>query len=340
MTGWLGRASEHERVEALLSAYLDGRTTQAERAFIEQHVQSCESCTRSLTTLRATVAAVRDMPHVRAPRSFALPRSMARQPRPIPWTYPLLRTATVIAILVFVITVGADLLTRSPALPAAVPQIAAPAALPPTSIAMESARALEPTSAPQRAALATPLPTFLASQADSSAATASAAIPSTVTAQQPVAPPAPAPQTQTLGLPAAPSLSTPLAASKAAPPAANTEITPPIEEPLTDAGLGGGGQAPGARGQPPAFQPGEAATLEGPTPTAPVSAPAAPAPTQIARNVAPLAPAPQPPTAGAREYTYSIQRPTTIRFRVAEGALAVLVITLGAAAWVARRRNR
>jgi Putative zinc-finger len=339
MGGLWGRASEHERVEALLSTYLDGRTSQAERAFIEQHVKSCESCTRSLATLRATVAAVREMPRIRAPRSFALPRSMARQPRTVPWAYPLLRTATAIATFLFVVTVGADLFTRGMALPAAAPQMAAPAALPPTSIAMGRAGAPEPTSTPQRAALVTPLPTSVAKQADSFAATAeprtaaSAALAPTVAAKQP---PAPASETQTFGLAAAPDTSTPSAAIKAAPPAVTTEVIPPVEKPLQDAGMGGGGQTPGippaAGAQPPAFQSGEAATLVGPTPTPPTLAPA---PTQIAR-----APEPQPPVAGAREFASSIQRPAINLFRIAEGTLAVLAITLGVMAWATRRRSR
>ena len=93
----LGRASEHERVEALLSTYLDGRTSKAERALVERHLKSCADCARNLATLSATVVAVEMMPHVRAPRSFALPRSMAKQPRSAPWLYPLLRTATAFA---------------------------------------------------------------------------------------------------------------------------------------------------------------------------------------------------------------------------------------------------
>src|SRR5512136_2817229 len=112
MSRWWGLANEHERVEALLSTYLDGRTSKAEQALVERHLKSCADCTRNLATLSATVTAVRQLPNVRAPRSFALSRSMAKQPRSTPWLYPLLRSATAVATLLFVIAVAGDAYTR------------------------------------------------------------------------------------------------------------------------------------------------------------------------------------------------------------------------------------
>ncbi len=318
MAGLLGRLTEHERVEALLSSYLDGRTSEAERALVEQHLKSCADCGRDLATLRTTVAAVREMPHIPAPRSFALPRSMAQQPRAVPRTYPLLRGATAIATLLFAVVLGVDLIAHGGRLPAAAPQMAAPAALPSTSIAMEGAATPAPASTPPRAAFVAPAPTGAAKQAA----------------------PTPAPPSAPQALSAAPALlTTPADAARAAQTTAPVE--PPVEQPLPGVGLGGGGgvggmgggaQAPGGTVIPPAPAPataaGEAATVH-PTLTP------APAPTQIARALEP-----QPPSAPPRGAAYQVERPGITPLRVVEVAFAALAVVLGVAAWAARRRSR
>jgi anti-sigma factor RsiW len=144
MGGMLRRASEHERVEAMFSAYLDGRVTDSERAFVERHLEVCVDCARHLTTLRATVAAVREMPKVHAPRSFALPRSMAKQSQIAPWLYPFLRAATAVAAFLFALTVAGDLFLRSSL------TASTPVALAPTSVVMQSEalRSAQPATAP------------------------------------------------------------------------------------------------------------------------------------------------------------------------------------------------
>ena len=316
MAGLWGQMSEHERVKGLLSPYLDRRVSKAERALVERHLTSCADCARDWVTLRVTVAAVRELPRVRAPRSFALPRSMARQPRATPWAYPLLRGATALATFLFAVVLGMDLFARNTMLPTAAPQMAAPAALPPTLVAMQPAATIAPTSAP-------PVPT---QQAETFAATT-------------------APQ----ALSAAPALATatPPAAAKAAPPAVVTApaaagaallptvVEPPTQQALQDAGLGGGGAPPPAA-SPPAPMRGATLTLT-PTvqPTSAPTLPAAPEPTQIAR-----APEPQPPAAPLREGAYQAQPPAVNPLRIAEGVLAVLALALGVAAWITRRRSR
>ena len=320
---------EHEQVEALLSPYLDGRTSTAERALVERHIESCSDCARNLATLSATVMAVREMPRVRAPRSFALPHSMARPSRAVSWTYPLLRVATGVAAFLFVLVLGMDLFTQRMLVPAA-----APAALAPTAVAMEPASqatapaatghietlAATPAPAvPQFAAPVTPTPSTLASQDKSTQAPTSAP--------------------SAFGAAPAPAAATPAAAAKAAELA--TPAEPPVEQPLTDSGtggggadngLGGGGQAPGplpAAPLPPA-QPGGQVAGVLPTPTLPV-----PAPTEVAR-----AAVPQPPSAEPRGGAFQLQRPALDPVRIAEGALAALAVALGVAAWIARRRSR
>jgi Putative zinc-finger len=334
MAGILRRTDEHEQVEALLSPYLDGRTSGAERALVERHIESCGDCARSLGMLRATVVAVREMPRVRAPRSFALPRSMARPARAVGWPYPLLRAATGVTAFLFALVLGMDLFAQRMLVPAAAPQMAAPAAPAPTVVAMESAtQATAPAAtgrietlaataapaAPQFAAPVTPTPSTLARQDKSTQAPTSAP--------------------SAFGAAPAPAAATPAAAAKAAELA--TPAEPSVEQPLTDMGvggggadngLGGGGQAPGplpAAPLPPP-QPGGQAAEVLPTPTLPVAAP-----TEVAR-----AAVPQPPAAEPRGGAFQLQRLALAPLRIAEGGLAVLAVALGVAAWIARRRSR
>jgi len=335
MARGLRRANEHERVRALLSTYLDGRASQAERALVERHLKSCANCERNLASLRATVAAVRTMPHVRAPRSFALPRSMAKQPRSTPWLYPLLRTATAFAAFLFVLVVAGDLYTRFTLFSTFAP-MAAPAALPPTLIAMQAAATSAQESAPQTTA---PEASRTLEQPPPAPAPQAAAPLAPVTtasgARQAAATPAPATTAVTaLDLAAVPGTEAPSAAAKAVPP--ETPVEPPTEQPMGASGLGGGaagvGQAPGIAAVAPtralAGQANEAVTPQ------PTSTPLA-APTEVARVLAP-----QPPTAPERGGAHQIQRPVVNPLRIAEGTLAIAVVMLGMAAWIARRRNR
>ena len=334
MAGWSGRVSEHERAEALLSTYLDGRTSGAERALVKRHLKSCGECERNLTTLQATVTAVRQLPHVRAPRSFALPHSMAKQPRSAPWLYPLLRTATAIATFLFVVVVAGDLYTRFTLFSTSAPMVA-PAALPSTAIAMQAAATPVKGPAPQTTAPATS--STLAEQAAPAPAPQVAAPLAPVTtasgARQAAATSAPTSAATTLDQAATPTTEAPIAAAKAVSP--ETPVEPPTEQPLGATGLGGGGgagQAPSATAvAPPRTLQGKTSETTTPQPT---STPPA-APTEVAR-----VPAPPPQAAPEVGGTYQIQRPAVSPLRIAEGSLAIAAVVLGMAAWVARRREQ
>ncbi len=145
----MARQNDHIRAEELMSAYLDKRLSAEEKNFFERHIASCANCHAQLETTRSMVAALRAMPVVKAPRSFVLPREMAKQPRRSFLTlYPALRLATVIAAMAFVVLFAGDLLisqSRSGAAPQSLPA-AAPA---PTSVPlMEAARQAASTEAP------------------------------------------------------------------------------------------------------------------------------------------------------------------------------------------------
>jgi predicted anti-sigma-YlaC factor YlaD len=142
----MARQNDHKRAEDLISAYLDKRVSAEERAFFERHIASCTHCRAQLETTRSMVAALKAMPAVKAPRSFVLPREMAKQPqRSFLSLYPALRLATVVAALAFVVLFAGDLLiiqSGGGAAPQSIPA-AAPA---PLEMAMpEAARQLAPT---------------------------------------------------------------------------------------------------------------------------------------------------------------------------------------------------
>lgn len=104
--------SEHEWVEESLSAYLDGELSAKDTARTEKHLHECLACVENLATLRQTVALLKELPAVPAPRSFAIrpepvrPKVRAAAPA---WGYGLLKGATALAALLLVMLIGGDL---------------------------------------------------------------------------------------------------------------------------------------------------------------------------------------------------------------------------------------
>ena len=64
--------NSHRRLRGQLSAYIDGELAERDAGALETHLQACESCGRELAELRLASAALRELPDVEAPRSFAL----------------------------------------------------------------------------------------------------------------------------------------------------------------------------------------------------------------------------------------------------------------------------
>ncbi len=157
----MAQLTDHTRAEELFSAYIDQRTTPDERTFVEQHVAACAACRAQLQATRSMVAALKAMPVVKAPRSFVLPKSMAKQPKSsiFNW-YPALRLATVMAAVAFVLVFASDLLivrsTGGGIITMSVPS-SAPAVEAPAPTAPEQAPAAAPLA--QKSAPAAPQPT-------------------------------------------------------------------------------------------------------------------------------------------------------------------------------------
>jgi anti-sigma factor RsiW len=149
----MARQNDHNRAEELISAYLDKRVSAEEQKFFERHIASCADCRAQLETTRSMIVALKAMPAVKAPRSFVLPREMAKQPqRSFLSLYPALRLATVVAAMAFVVLFAGDLLISrsSGSAPQSIPA-AAPAPI--VMQAPAARQAVAPTEAPAAAVL-------------------------------------------------------------------------------------------------------------------------------------------------------------------------------------------
>ncbi|MBT4511174.1 MAG: zf-HC2 domain-containing protein [Chloroflexi bacterium] len=105
------RQSACERIQDMLSPYIDGRATSVERDAVEFHVDVCEECRFELGSMKKTAQLLHRMPLVSTPRSFTLAEVPARGfalPFRIPSTDSL-RLATATAIIALVAMVGVDI---------------------------------------------------------------------------------------------------------------------------------------------------------------------------------------------------------------------------------------
>ncbi len=108
MMFWFNR---HRRLRDQLSAYIDGELDDSAAERLERHLAECGRCRQEMEQLRATVAALQELPAVEPPRSFTLSPERAAAPRPAqPGVTPLalgmrLAAAGVAAALVAVVLV-------------------------------------------------------------------------------------------------------------------------------------------------------------------------------------------------------------------------------------------
>ncbi len=86
MMFWFNR---HRRRRDQLSAYIDGELDASAAERLERHLAECGRCRQEMEQLRATVAALQELPAVEPPRSFTLsPERVAPRP-PMPVASPL-----------------------------------------------------------------------------------------------------------------------------------------------------------------------------------------------------------------------------------------------------------
>ena len=107
-------------MDELLSAYIDGELSPRERVRLEERLAADPELRQRLEGLRRTVALVRELPQVRAPRNFLLTPAMVAPTRPRPalrrWLAPALTFATAVSGLLCVVTLTASLLAHGPSL--------------------------------------------------------------------------------------------------------------------------------------------------------------------------------------------------------------------------------
>lgn len=106
-----GEKQARERVDERLSAYIDGALSPRERARLEARLAQDAALRARLESLRRTVALVRGLPAVPAPRNFLLTPAMVRPRTPVARRLaPALTFATVVSGLLCVILVMGNLL--------------------------------------------------------------------------------------------------------------------------------------------------------------------------------------------------------------------------------------
>jgi hypothetical protein len=93
-----------------LSAFLDGQLSQAEKARLEARIQSDPTLAAALADLRQARAILRRTPKHRLPRNFTLTPKMAGIRPPVPRLVPALGWASAVAMLLFLLTLGTNLL--------------------------------------------------------------------------------------------------------------------------------------------------------------------------------------------------------------------------------------
>jgi len=103
----------HRRFRDDLSAYLDGRLSERRQRRLEEHLAACPACERELNELRSVVEAVKSLPTVPAPRSFAIQPAAAPRVAPAPRASLAFGALSAAALVVFGVLLGSDLLTRT-----------------------------------------------------------------------------------------------------------------------------------------------------------------------------------------------------------------------------------
>lgn len=103
----IGKPVEEKNRE-ILNAYLDGELNAAEARRVEEMLRSDSGLQAEAEALRILKQQLRSLPQRRVPRSFVLDPSVYGVPQrqPLQEAYPLLRTATAFAALLFIFALG------------------------------------------------------------------------------------------------------------------------------------------------------------------------------------------------------------------------------------------
>jgi anti-sigma factor RsiW len=113
--------SNEERLDELLSAYLDGMLAPEERAMLEARLRQEPALQKRLEALRLTVNALKHLPVVEAPRNFILSPSMVAPARPASRrrrrrSWQAFGWATAVAAVLFLLVFAGDVFVVAPGL--------------------------------------------------------------------------------------------------------------------------------------------------------------------------------------------------------------------------------
>jgi hypothetical protein len=151
----------------LLSAYLDGQVTAAERERTEAHLRQCDACQAQLESLRQTVLLVQALPRVPVPRAFALSEAQVgiRRPGAQPsWLGGLVRGLGAVTAVALVAIVAVTLLRQQPGWTPAteIARVAPAAQAPAPAVVLEAPRPSQ--AAPEIALAPEPAPAEVAAE--------------------------------------------------------------------------------------------------------------------------------------------------------------------------------
>jgi hypothetical protein len=95
-----------------LSAYLDGQLSQAVQTRLESRLKADPKLSAALDELRQVRLVLRRIPQRRAPRRFTLSREMTGIKPPLPRLVPAFSWASAVAVLLFIVTLGTNMIGR------------------------------------------------------------------------------------------------------------------------------------------------------------------------------------------------------------------------------------
>ncbi len=106
-----GKETLCQKIQGMLSEYMDNRLGSEDRVLVESHLEACEACSSELESLRMAVQLLRRVPQVPVPRSFTIAVPEIRREgvfgaSSLRW----LRPATAVATLVLVVLLAVDFL--------------------------------------------------------------------------------------------------------------------------------------------------------------------------------------------------------------------------------------
>ena len=146
-----------------LSAYLDGQLSPSEKTRLEKRIRSNQAFAAALDEIRQTRTLLHRMPRRRVPRNFTLTTKTAGIRPPVPRLVPAFSWASAAAMLLFIFTLGANLVGKisfggaAPMMAAApsglgggpaatqAPVMAAPATAPPAALRSDQMAQVTPT---------------------------------------------------------------------------------------------------------------------------------------------------------------------------------------------------